>query len=308
MKPLAVSCLPVRTCLRLSGVVALMIVSGAAAHGADTGQELGRIKIKPLQEVSGIAASRRHEDVLWMHNDGEAKHVFAVKTSGKVAAQVKIPEAVEDVEDMAIGPGPEEGVDYLYLGDIGDNDGDRREVRVVRFAEPSLDHERGQPKVRDAEVIRLQYPDGPHDAEALLVDPMTGDLIIVTKEDRRRARLRCRVRRGLSDQVSHVTLEELGGAGGGTSLRRRYFERRPTGAPSQRGARMAVGTGARRAAGRRASTAAGGGSGTRSQAGEQRRVDCFRPRRRRATTRSARARTSGFTSSGFRGPSLRPAR
>jgi hypothetical protein len=185
-----------------------MFVGGTAANGADTGRELGRIKIKPLQEVSGIAASRRHEDVLWMHNDGEAKHVFAVKTSGKIAAQVKIPEAVEDVEDMAVGPGPEEGVDYLYLGDIGDNDGNRREVRVVRFAEPSLDDERGQPKVRNAEVIRLRYPDGSHDAEALLVDSTTGDLMIVTKEDRgARAYIAHAAR--LSDRASHVTLEEL---------------------------------------------------------------------------------------------------
>ena len=186
----------------------LMVASGAISRGADAGMELGRIKVKPLREVSGIAASRRHEDVLWMHNDGEAKHVFAVKTSGKVAAQVKIPEAVEDVEDMAIGPGPEEGVEYVYLGDIGDNDGNRREVRVIRFAEPSLDHERGQPKVRDAEVIRLRYPDGSHDAEALLVDSTTGDLIIVTKEAGR-ARAYVAHAASLSDQVSHVTLEEL---------------------------------------------------------------------------------------------------
>jgi hypothetical protein len=208
LKPFAVFCRPVRTCLLLAGVVALMIVSGAAAHGADTGKELGRIKIKPLQEVSGIAASRRLEGVLWMHNDGDAKHVFAVKTSGKIAAQVKIPEAVEDVEDMAIGPGPEEGVEYLYLGDIGDNDGNRREVRIVRFAEPSLDHERGQPKAHNAEVIRLQYPDGPHDAEALLVDSTTGDLIIVAKEDRRaRAYVACAA--SLNGEGGHVTLEEL---------------------------------------------------------------------------------------------------
>jgi hypothetical protein len=175
----------VRNSLLLCRVVTLIAVSGALAQGDDAGLELGRIKIKPLQEVSGIAASRRHTDVLWMHNDGKAKHVFAVRTSGKVAAQVKIPEAVEDVEDMAVGPGPEEGVPYIYLGDIGDNDGNRREVQVVRFAEPSLDGERGQPKVRDAEVIRLRYPDGSHDAEALMVDSPTGDLIIVTKEEGR---------------------------------------------------------------------------------------------------------------------------
>ncbi len=206
--PLAVSCRLVRIGLQFASVVALAIVSGAAAHGADPEQELGRVKLKPLQEISGIAASRRHADVLWMHNDGEAKHVFAVKTSGKVAAQVKIPESVEDVEDMAVGPGPEEGVDYLYLGDIGDNDGDRREVRVVRFAEPSLDHKRGQPTARDAEMIRLRYPDGAHDAEALLVDSTTGDLVIVTKEDRRAGAYVARAA-SFNDQDGHALLEVL---------------------------------------------------------------------------------------------------
>ncbi|MGI8594858.1 MAG: hypothetical protein ACR2ML_10930, partial [Solirubrobacteraceae bacterium] len=33
-----------------------------------------------------------------------------------------------------------------------------------------------------ATPLRLRYPDGPHDAEALLVDPSRGDLVVVTKE------------------------------------------------------------------------------------------------------------------------------
>jgi hypothetical protein len=173
---------PCRVGMSFTLTLVLALTGGVVGHGAEPEHELGRINVKPLREVSGIAASRQHDDVLWMHNDGEAKHVYAVKTSGKVAAQVKVPAAVEDVEDMAIGPGPEKGVDYLYLGDIGDNDGNRDEVRVVRFAEPSLTDEDRKPKARGAEVIRLKYPDGAHDAEAFMVDSATGDLIIVTKE------------------------------------------------------------------------------------------------------------------------------
>ena len=68
-----------------------------------------------------------------MHNDGSHKEIFAVATTGKLVARVRIPTAIDDVEDIAIGPGPRSGVDYVYLGDIGDNDDKRPEVRLVRF-------------------------------------------------------------------------------------------------------------------------------------------------------------------------------
>jgi hypothetical protein len=82
---------------------------------------------------------------------------------------------------VAIGPGPVAGVDYLYLGDIGDNDSRRREIRILRFAEPKVS---GQPKIDVDQVvqIRLKYPDAPRDAEALFVDPTTRDLYVITKE------------------------------------------------------------------------------------------------------------------------------
>ena len=47
--------------------------------------------------------------------------------------------------------------------------------------EPDLNATTSKP----AETIRLLYPDGPHDAEALLVHPMTGDLYIVIKSSER---------------------------------------------------------------------------------------------------------------------------
>ena len=43
-----------------------------------------------------------------------------------------------DVEDIAIGPGPEEGVDYLYVSDTGNNDRDRIVMQVYRVREPDM--------------------------------------------------------------------------------------------------------------------------------------------------------------------------
>jgi hypothetical protein len=131
-------------------------------------------------EVSGIVASAKNAGVLWAHNDsGDAARVIAFDTEGAARGVYTLTGAEAlDWEDMAIGPGPD-GDDYLYLGDIGDNGSERPEITVYRAPEPAVDGAGGS---IPAERIALRYPDGAHDAETLLVDPVSGDLVIVTKE------------------------------------------------------------------------------------------------------------------------------
>ena len=82
----------------------------------------------------------------------------------------------EDWEDIAAGPDPD-GRPLLYVGDIGDNAPGGPTIDVYRVAEPQV----GDTATAPAERLQLRYPDGAHDAEALLVDPLRGDLVIVTK-------------------------------------------------------------------------------------------------------------------------------
>jgi hypothetical protein len=64
----------------------------------------------------------------------------------------------------------------VYIADIGDNTGRRREVFLYRVAEPDPS---ASVSAR-AESMRVSYPDGPRDAEALFVLP-NGSLFIVSK-------------------------------------------------------------------------------------------------------------------------------
>ena len=71
--------------------------------------------------------------------------------------------------------------DALYIGDIGDNKEKRSTVVVYRAPEPRLAG--GAPGTSlPAQRLTLRYPDSAHDAEALLVDPSSGTLVIVTKD------------------------------------------------------------------------------------------------------------------------------
>lgn len=143
-----------------------------------------RVTDPALHEMSGIVASRRNRGLYWVHNDsGDSARIFALDEQGHVRATLAVGGAGSvDWEDIAIGPGPQAWRPYLYLADIGDNLGARTEVQVYRLPEPAVDPDVPQEgTVSGAVSIGLRYPDGPHDAEAFIVDPSTGDLVIITK-------------------------------------------------------------------------------------------------------------------------------
>ncbi len=142
--------------------------------------DVGSVAAAEITEASGIVASRAHPGVYWTHNDsGGDAAVYAIDETGASLGVWTLDGTFAlDWEDIAIGPGPEPGLDYLYVGDIGDNLAFRPDVTVYRFAEPDPSV---SGVVADAVSLRLVYPIPPVDAEAMLVDPIDGDLLIVTK-------------------------------------------------------------------------------------------------------------------------------
>jgi hypothetical protein len=173
--------------MHLSSLVFSVVVALARVYGPPT--TIATIKEKAITESSGLAASRTTPGAYWTHNDsGDGPFIYAFDTRGDSLGIFRLTGAqAVDWEDMAAGPGPQAGKSYLYLGDIGDNNEARDEVVVYRVLEPSLTAAtRKLTKARPgstepAEAIRLKYPDGKHDAEALLVHPTTGNIYIVNK-------------------------------------------------------------------------------------------------------------------------------
>ncbi len=146
----------------------------------------GTVRIPGLAELSGLVASRQNLNVLWTHNDGPQDRIYAINNEGRWIGEMQLLDAPsQDVEDIAIGPGPTAGVDYLYIGDIGGNNDDRAVVQVFRVPEPAMQwNESDQQQIaKTFDMLLLQYPDGQgYNAETLLSDPHTGDLYVLTKE------------------------------------------------------------------------------------------------------------------------------
>jgi hypothetical protein len=150
---------------------------------------LADLEEKSVDESSGVVASRRNPGLYWTHNDsGDGPLLYAFDRRGRRRGVWRVTGAeADDWEDVAAGPGPIKGQSYLYVGDIGDNGKDRKEVVIYRVAEPAVNadtvvNSTTEPyETAPAEAIRLRYPDGKHDAEALAVHPQTGDLYVITK-------------------------------------------------------------------------------------------------------------------------------
>ena len=147
--------------------------------------QLATLEDRRITESSGLVASRRNPGLFWTHNDsGDGPFVYAFDRAGRSRGVWRVEGAQAlDWEDIAAGPGPVRGESYLYAGDIGDNGRTREFVVVYRFPEPEVpatapaETRATQP----AEAIRLKYPDGAHNAEALVVHPTTGDIYVITK-------------------------------------------------------------------------------------------------------------------------------
>lgn len=149
-------------------------------------EEAGYLASAELSEASGLAASRVHEGVLWAHNDGGDPVIFAVGTDGSEAGRLELvdedgePRSVTDTEDLAAGPGPD-GSSWLWLADIGDNQSARTGIAVLGLPEPQ-DELSGQTLEVAATRLALRYPDEPQDAETLLFDPRSNELLVLTKD------------------------------------------------------------------------------------------------------------------------------
>lgn len=116
-----------------------------------------------LVEVSGLAVDGSR---MFMVNDGGTSlQVFVLDAACRVSAVLQAPTDPFDVEDLARAA---DGT--LWLADIGDNTGVRETVALHALREDGT-----------AALYRLTYPDGAHDAEALLLD-LGGQPYLVTKD------------------------------------------------------------------------------------------------------------------------------
>jgi hypothetical protein len=120
-----------------------------------------------LTSISGLAASHRHPGVVWAVEDSfEPAELVALSPSGEVVARIGVtgpPLPNLDWEALSVDT-RSDGTSWVHIGDVGDNLGVRRRVRVLSFPEPDL-----VATSVAAATTELTYPNGRPNAEAMVV-------------------------------------------------------------------------------------------------------------------------------------------
>jgi hypothetical protein len=100
-----------------------------------------------LKEISGLVAV---EDGLWAVSDNPKKPVMKLDQQGTIVQELTLQGfQIEDAEALA-----SDGR-YIYVGDVGDNKGDREERKIYRVEVASI--EKGQSVTARADVITFSF-------------------------------------------------------------------------------------------------------------------------------------------------------
>jgi hypothetical protein len=170
--------------IRLSLVASLGVFLTACAEPPpySLAQRTGMMTT-PVNESSGLAASRRDAKMLWTHNDSRGEPVlYALEPNGAQRGRLHlVGVSNSDWEDLASFE--LDGRAWLLIADVGDNASRRTDCALYVIAEP--DPSELSP-VRDASAslawkIPVRFPDGPRDCEAVAVDARAGLVYLLAK-------------------------------------------------------------------------------------------------------------------------------
>jgi hypothetical protein len=169
-------------------LVLVLEIAAYAQTRDDKNYVAGHLQSDLNNETSGMAPSSKYPGIYYIHNDsGDIPRFFAVTPEGHLkgiynynAVNIR-PFIIRDCEDIAVGAGPAADKSYVYVADIGDNASNRSSICLYRIPEPGIPSDVDSVINTEAGTLYLNYPDGPKDAETLMIDPLEKLFYIVTK-------------------------------------------------------------------------------------------------------------------------------
>ena len=164
----------------LSAPLLLCFAASAGASGWSAPEYAGVFTDPDLDEVSGMAASRAQPGLYWAEDDsGNGEKLMLIQGDGTRVATV-IAKGASNVDWEDLDSFDLDGKHYLLVADTGDNGGIRKQLALYVFEEPA--HPRDGDTITPAWTIRFHWPDGARDCEATAVDPIRGEVLLISKK------------------------------------------------------------------------------------------------------------------------------
>lgn len=136
---------------------------------------------RDLDEISGLAASRRTPDIYWVHNDApRPATLVALDGKGRRRGSLRI-DGVRAVDWEDIAAYALDGKAWLLVADSGDNGVVRKDYELIAIEEPALAGDGREQVVKPTWRLRFRYADGARDVEAMTVDLAAREVLLLGK-------------------------------------------------------------------------------------------------------------------------------
>lgn len=142
--------------------------------------KIGELDKNIINESSGLAVSNNYPNRLYHVNDsGGGSFFYTTDLQGGNTKKFKISGFFPfDIEDIALNRCPhDKNKDCLYVADVGDNYRFRSSVKIAIIQE----QKNFKKKVKPLKIVKLKYPEKKEDAESFFVNPVNGDLYVISK-------------------------------------------------------------------------------------------------------------------------------
>ena len=135
------------------------------------------IQDRRVESANALVQSTRRNRLYYTHNGrAQSTRLIVINDRGKTRGVMNVSQA-RNVSWQDVDAGPRHS---LFIGDVGDADETRRRIVVYRVTEPRRP---ARNTTRAAQRYAFSYPDGRHDASAIMVNPKTGRVFVVTNDD-----------------------------------------------------------------------------------------------------------------------------
>lgn len=166
----------------LSAIVLLGCNPAEKSNGPfELGRPCGVNENRDLEETSGLTASGNYPGFLWAHNDsGHPAELFLLDSNAQTTASFRVAGARnrdwEDITRLTI-----DSTSLLFIGDLGDNN--RKHGLKIIYCVPEPPRLEGVTELTPSSTLWIHLSGGYRDMEALMADPVTRSLFLVSKRE-----------------------------------------------------------------------------------------------------------------------------